>query len=81
MLLSLLLLGATSVCVYRSTVEESGHRLIAISFDWLAMAASTIHWLARPHLVTPLFAAVFCWVLNRVEKDLVASGFSCCFRH
>ena len=67
-LVSLLVLGATSVCIYRSTVEESEHRLIAILLTGLAMAASTIHWLARPHLVTPLFAAVFCWVLNRVEK-------------
>jgi hypothetical protein len=65
---SLVLLGATSVCIYRSTVEESEYRLIAILLTGLAMAASTIHWLARPHLVTPLFAAVFCRVLNRVEK-------------
>ena len=71
-LLSLLVLGATSLCIYRSTVEESEHRLIAISFTGLAMAAGTIHWLARPHLVTPLFAAVFCWVLNRADKR--ASG-------
>jgi hypothetical protein len=67
-LLSLLLLGATSLCIYRNTVEESEHRVIAILLTGLAMAASTIHWLARPHLVTPLFAAVFCWVLNRAEK-------------
>src|SRR5229473_5261821 len=67
-LVSLLLLGATSVCVYRSTLEESGHRVIAIVLTGLAMAASTIHWLARPHLVTPLFAAVFCCVLNRTER-------------
>lgn len=67
-LVSLLLLGATSVCVYRSTREESGHRLIAITLTGLAMSASTIHWLARPHLVTPLFAAAFCWVLNRTER-------------
>lgn len=69
-LLSLLVLGATSLCIYRSTVEESEHRLIAISLTGLAMAAGTIHWLARPHLVTPLFAAVFCWVLNKVEKGV-----------
>jgi hypothetical protein len=67
-LMSLLLLGATSVYVYRSTLEESGHRVIAIVLTGLAMAASTIHWLARPHLVTPLFAAVFCCVLNRTER-------------
>ena len=67
-LLTLLVLGATSLLVYRNTVEESEHRLIAISLTGLAMAASTIHWLARPHLVTPLFAAAFCWVLNRTKK-------------
>ena len=68
-LVSLLLLGATSVCVYKSTVSESGQRLVAIVLTSLAMAASTIHWLARPHLVTPLLAAAFCLVLNRVERD------------
>jgi hypothetical protein len=68
-LVSLLLLGATSVCVYKSTVAESGQRLVAIILTSLVVAASTIHWLARPHLVTPLLAAIFCWVLNRVERD------------
>ena len=66
---SLLLLGATSVCVYRSTLGESGHRVIAIVLTGLAMATSTIHWLARPHLVTPLFAAVFCCVLGQMERE------------
>jgi len=65
---SLVLLGATSVCIYRSTVEESEYRLIAIVLTGLAMAASTIHWLARPHLVTPLFSGIFCCLLNRVER-------------
>src|SRR6266849_4443122 len=68
-LASLLILGATSVCVYKSTVAESRQRLIALALTSLAMAASTIHWLARPHLVTPLMAAMFCWVLNQVERD------------
>jgi hypothetical protein len=65
---SLVLLGATSVCIYRSTVEESEYRLIAIVLTGLAIAASTIHWLARPHLVTPLFTGIFCCLLNRVER-------------
>ena len=74
-LLSLLILGVTSLCIYRNTVEECQHRLIAISLTSLAVAASTIHWLARPHLVTPLFAAVFCCVLNRVEKRAIGELF------
>ncbi|HLB89247.1 MAG TPA: hypothetical protein VJK29_16455 [Terriglobales bacterium] len=72
-LASLLILGATSVCVYRSTLAESGHRVIAIVLTGLAMSASTIHWLARPHLVTPFFAAVFCWALNRTERKRIAA--------
>src|SRR5580704_1873427 len=67
-LVSLLVVGATSVCVYRNTLDGSGNRVVAIALTGLAMAASTIHWLARPHLVTPLFAVVFCWVLSRVER-------------
>ncbi len=67
-LMSVLLLGATSAFLYRCVVEESRHRLIAIVLTGLAMAASTIHWLARPHLLTPFFAAVFCWLLNQTES-------------
>jgi hypothetical protein len=68
-LASLVLLGAASVCVYKNALAESGHRLIAIALTSLAMAASTIHWLARPHLVTPLMTAVFLRTLGRVHKD------------
>jgi hypothetical protein len=68
-LLSVFLLGLTSTCIYRNAVAESGHRLIAIVLTALAMAASTIHWLARPHLVTPLLAALFLRILIRVQRD------------
>ena len=68
-LASLVLLGATSVCVYKNAATESRHRLIAMVLTSLAMAASTVHWLARPHLVTPLMAAVFSCVLSRVQRD------------
>jgi hypothetical protein len=67
-LVSLVVLGATSLCVYRSTLDECGHRMIAIALSGLVTAASTVHWLARPHLVTPLFAALFCWTLNRTKR-------------
>jgi hypothetical protein len=75
-LVSLLILGATSLCVYKSIWEESGHRVIALVLTGLAMAASTIHWLARPHLVTTLFAALFCRVLNRAERGKGSAGLS-----
>lgn len=68
-LLSLVLLALTSTCIYRNAVAESGHRLTALVLTTLAMAASTIHWLARPHLVTPLLAAVFLGTLIRVQRS------------
>lgn len=66
---AMLLFGLTSVSIYRETVAECGHRFIAIALTWLALSASTIHWLARPHLVTPLMAAIFCRILNSVERE------------
>jgi len=68
-LLCIVVLGLTSTCIYRNAVAESGHRLIAILLTALAMAASTIHWLARPHLATPLLAAVFLGTLTRVRRS------------
>ena len=66
---SLVLLGLTSTCVYRNAFAESRHRMIAIVLTSLAIAASTIHWLARPHLVTPLITAVLLWTLGNVHRD------------
>src|SRR5579863_2205874 len=46
---SLLILGLTSLCVYKSTLQQSKMRLVSIMLAELGMATSTIHWLARPH--------------------------------
>jgi len=65
---SFVILCTTSLVVYRAAAAESGHRLVSFLLTWLAMGAATVHWLARPHLVTPLMAGLFCCVLNRVER-------------
>src|SRR5438093_2968010 len=44
--------------------KESEYRLLAIVLTGLPMAARTIHWLARPHLVTPIVTRIFCCLLN-----------------
>jgi hypothetical protein len=64
---SFVILCTTSLVLYRTTAAESGHRLVSLLLTWLAMGAATVHWLARPHLVTPLMAGLFCCVLNRLE--------------
>jgi hypothetical protein len=68
-LLSFVLLALTSTFIYRNAVAESGHRLTAFTLTSLGVAASTIHWLARPHLVTPLLAAVFLGTLIRIQRS------------
>jgi hypothetical protein len=65
---SFVVLCATSLALYRTTVAESGQRLVSFLLTWLAMGAATVHWLARPHLITPLMAGLFCGQLNRVER-------------
>ena len=62
------ILCMTSLVVYRTAADESGQKLVSFFLTWLATGAATMHWLARPHLITPLMACLFCWVLNRVER-------------
>jgi len=41
--------------------------MMAFTVTCLAMATTTIHWLARPHLLTWLFLGVFCFLLERAD--------------
>jgi len=43
-------------------VPERADRL---RVTFLAIASSSIHWLARPHLFTILFLVIFYWLLER----------------
>lgn len=66
--LSLLILCATSALLFRVSRRRSGDPFCAIAATLLAVVASAIHWLARPHLVTLLFTIVFLWLLQRAES-------------
>jgi hypothetical protein len=68
------ILCTTSLVLYRATAAESGQRLVSLLLTWLAMGAATVHWLARPHLITPVMAGLFCCTLNRVERGLNRSA-------
>jgi len=52
----LLLARGTSICV-------------ALGLVLLAMSASTIHFLARPHVVSWLFTLAWFWILDSSERD------------
>ena len=63
---SLALLCLISIIVYRTARLHAG-AAVAFSVTCLIMAATTIHWLARPHLFTWLLVAGFCWVIERAR--------------
>ncbi|MDP3001373.1 MAG: hypothetical protein Q8N47_28070 [Bryobacterales bacterium] len=67
-LASLLVICLTFVLVFRSSRRLSGNVLLAAVFTVLATVGSSLHWWARPHLVTLLFAAIFCWLLERARE-------------
>jgi hypothetical protein len=60
----LALLCLVSVILYRTARLRVGPTM-AFAVTCLVMATTTIHWLARPHLFTWLFLAVFCFLLER----------------
>jgi hypothetical protein len=41
--------------------------MVAFALTCLVMATTIIHWLARPHLLTWLFVALFCWVIEQAR--------------
>src|SRR6185312_7463977 len=47
--------------------KKKSNAVIAIGVTMVGAAASSIHWLARPHLFTLLFAVLFYWMLERVR--------------
>ena len=62
----LALLCLTSVIVYRTARLRAGQTM-AFAVTCLVMAATTIHWLARPHLLTWLFLGLLSFLLERAD--------------
>ncbi len=65
---SLLLLSLTFALLFRLVLRKCGNVWIAFAVTFAAIAGSTLHWLARPHLFTLFFPVVFLFVLDRVDE-------------
>jgi hypothetical protein len=63
-LAALLVLSATFALLYLLARARSGNVLIAIALTAVAVAVSSLHFLARPHLLTLLFTVLFLMVLE-----------------
>jgi hypothetical protein len=66
-LLAIVLISVTFTVLFRLARNKS-NALVAIGITMLAAAASSVHWLARPHLFTLLFVAIFLTALERVRE-------------
>jgi len=60
-----LLLGVFTLLVYRLSLMVSQNHLTSMLVTALAAGASSLHWLARPHLVTWILVLVFFQLLER----------------
>src|ERR1041384_5427677 len=69
---SMLLICCTSGMLYRLALRKCANPLIAFVVSMLAAASATIHWLARPHLVTMVFTVIFLKILD--EAYIKATG-------
>ena len=66
---SALVIALVSALVFRLAFRKSGNPLVAMACTFLAVAGSSIHFLARPHLFTLLFTIVFYTILERTRED------------
>ncbi len=72
--MSMLVLCCTSALLYRLILRKCPNPLIAIVVTFLANAGSSIHWLARPHLMTLLFTVIFLGILDRAYTERRVPG-------
>lgn len=64
-LLTAILISVSILVVFRHSIHRSGSPLIALFVALLAAAATSLHWLPRPHVITFLLLAI--WIHN-LEK-------------
>jgi len=66
-LLCAMLIASTFTLLYGNGARRSGTRLVSLGLILLAAAASSLHWLARPHLFTMLLVVVWTDGLERLR--------------
>ncbi len=67
-LASIFVICLTFALLFRLVRHKCGNPFIALAFTTLAIGGSSLHWWARPHLFTMLFAVVFLWVLELAQE-------------
>ena len=66
-ILAALILGLTFALVYNDASPRSKTPILALMFTLWAAAASSIHWLTRPHVFSFLFLAIWIYGLEQIR--------------
>ena len=65
---SVIILCAISALLFRLICRYSENDFLSLAFTAFAIFGSVIHWLARPHLISWLFALIFAHLILSAEK-------------
>jgi hypothetical protein len=68
-LLTALIIASTFTIVFYESQTRSKAPIISLGITILAAAASSLHWLARPHIFTFIFLAIWSLLLERVQRE------------
>jgi hypothetical protein len=71
-LITALIISTTFTIVFYESQARSKAPIISLGITILAAAASSLHWLARPHVFTFIFLAVWSLLLERVRRGKYA---------
>ena len=73
-LLTAMLIAAVFAWMFRLLIARGTNVLVALVLVLLAVSASMIHFLARPHVVSWLFTLAWFWILDSSERDSFTAG-------
>jgi hypothetical protein len=69
-----LIIAAVFASMFRLLMKRGVNLVVALVLVLLAFASSTIHFLARPHVLSWLFALIWFWILETSERRCLSWG-------
>jgi len=64
-----LVIASAFTLVFRESLQQGSSILIALGITLLAAATASLHWLARPHVFTFLYLAIWVTLFDRIRRN------------
>jgi hypothetical protein len=65
---SIVILGIVSILLYKLALRVSGNELASFFVTTVAICGSSVHWLARPHLLSWVFFLLFLHLIRDIQE-------------